>query len=137
MIFEKNWKYRNPNRRVTFHLGSDFTIGTYRQHEKSCVEWDHENNSWILVVYEGFAWNGLSWMPDFFDSDKNLRASMAHDALYGLISIGHIPFNNRKYADRLFRRVLKEDGQGIIARSIMYFFVRWFAGFACKPGEIR
>ena len=132
MRYEKNWKYRNETKEG-FFLGADFALTPGKIPECITTHMDNSTNVLTLWIHRGYRWNGLSWVPDFFDSEHNMRASLIHDVLYDMIRRGAIPYKQRKYADRLFRRILKKDGQGLISRSLMYFFVRWFAGFACKP----
>lgn len=132
MNYEKNWKYRN-RQDETFYLGRELTAKRDNLRSRVTIIYSVRTRMQKLVVHPGYTWNGLSWVPDFFDSERNMRASLAHDALYDLIRRGAIPYKQKKYADRVFRRVLKEDGTNIVMRSLMYFFVRWFAGFACKP----
>lgn len=50
---------------------------------------------------------------------KYIEASVIHDYLY------RQKFN-RKEADKLFRKIMKEDGVGFLTRNLFYFAVRFF-----------
>ncbi len=62
-----------------------------------------------LVVKSGYAWDGIS--GPVIDTDNNLRASLVHDALYQLIRQRKLSRKDHKdKADRLFKKMCKEDG---------------------------
>jgi len=62
-----------------------------------------------LVVKSGYAWDGTS--GPVLDTDNNLRASLVHDALYQLMRMRKISAKqNKDRADKLFRKMCKEDG---------------------------
>ena len=62
-----------------------------------------------LIVKSGYAWDGIS--GPVVDTDKNLRASLVHDALYQLMRLKKISAkDNKDKADKLFKKMCKEDG---------------------------
>lgn len=62
-----------------------------------------------LLVKSGYAWDGTS--GPVVDTVNNMRASLVHDALYQLMRMRKIPVkDNKKKADKLFRKMCKEDG---------------------------
>ncbi len=62
-----------------------------------------------LEIKSGYAWDGTS--GPVVDTTNNLRASLVHDALYQLMRKRKISAKEHKdRADRLFRKICKEDG---------------------------
>lgn len=91
----------------------------------------------ILLVDRGYTWDGPSGPT--IDSHKNLRASLAHDALYQLLRGGLLGApgskewaKNRKLADQLFRKHLRDDGMGWFRATYYYLGVRMFGGKHAK-----
>ena len=69
-----------------------------------------------LVISERYAWDGPSGPT--IDTPDTLRASLVHDALYQLMSLGLLDHRqHRNQADRLLRDIMIEDGRTILARS--------------------
>ena len=60
-----------------------------------------------LTLQKGFTWDGASGI---IDRATNLRASVAHDALYRLMREGYLSHNDWRIADAVFARCLREDG---------------------------
>ena len=63
-----------------------------------------------LLILPGFEWDGASGPA--IDCKSNMRASMVHDCLYGMISRRELRPKgwHRKRADLLFRKMLVKDG---------------------------
>jgi hypothetical protein len=88
----------------------------------------------ILVVSERYAWDGPSGPT--WDTKDTLRASLVHDALYQLMSMGLI--DHRQYrtrADQLLRDIMLEDGRIILSRHDKGFS-EWVIG-AINPIRSR
>ena len=64
----------------------------------------------ILRILPGYAWDGPSGPT--FDTPAFMRGSLYHDALYQLMSEGHIPWRHQEAADRLLWKTCREDGMG-------------------------
>lgn len=91
-----------------------------------------------LIISERYAWDGPSGPT--FDTKNSLRASLVHDALYQLLSLGLIGQEHRQRADELLRDVIIEDSQTSRLRLIWkarawtwYYAVRWAAARAAAP----
>jgi len=62
-----------------------------------------------LSIKPGYCWDGSSSIA--IDSDKDMRASLVHDALYQLMRMGILDYKTqRKAADELYRDMCVEDG---------------------------
>ena len=82
----------------------------------------------ILAVYPPYRWDGPSGPT--LDTPSVMRASLAHDVLYGMIARGELPDNARKQVDQLFRRQLLDDKTWRLRSWWMYAAVRLFGGIA-------
>ena len=98
------------------------------------VEFISLNSNGNLVVKKGYAWDGVS--GPVADSEANMRASLVHDVLYQLMREGHLDFEKqRKYADKLFKKICIEDGVPHFLASGYYEVLRLFAESAAKPSS--
>ena len=79
-----------------------------------------------LTIAERYAYDGASG-PTWHDK-TNMKSSLIHDALYGLMREGHLDKSYRKYADELFRQMCLEDGMGKFRAWYYYNAVRIFGG---------
>lgn len=79
-----------------------------------------------LTIKTGFMWDGPSGPT--VDDKTNMRAAAVHDALYRSIVLGHIDYSMRKKIDKIFHRMLIEDGMGRFRARYYYLGVRWFGG---------
>ena len=84
-----------------------------------------------LCIKACYAWDGASGPT--VDTKATMYAGLVHDALYQLIRLGILPPGARKEADKLFRRLLKEDGMPFIRRWYFYRAVRWFGAASARP----
>lgn len=91
----------------------------------------------IVLVHRGFTWDGASGPT--FDDSTNMRASLAHDALYYLLREGLLGDHgskewakNRKIADQIFYKMLREDGMHWFRAKYYYLGVRLFGGKHAK-----
>ena len=85
-----------------------------------------------LTIKKGYAWDGPS--GPVVDTKENLRASLVHDALYQLMRNEELSTRrHRKTADRLFRRICKEDGVSSMTANIYYNALRRFGKPAASP----
>lgn len=84
-----------------------------------------------LIISERYAWDGPSGPT--FDTTNSLRASLVHDALYQLLSLGLIGQEHRQRADELLRDIAIEDGMWKARAWTWYYAVRWAAAGAAAP----
>ncbi len=86
-----------------------------------------------LTVFSGYAWN----VPGgaLVGAASFMRASLVHNALYQLMRRRAISDEYRLYADRLLRKMCREDGLGRIGAWLVYCAVRWFGEPAALPYE--
>lgn len=86
-----------------------------------------------LTLEDGFGWDGASGPA--FDTPSFMRPSAVHDAIYRLMRLGLLPESLRPIADRIMRRMCKEDGMWAPRRWWCYWAVRRGAAGAAAPGS--
>lgn len=89
------------------------------EHESRLIELDR---SGLLTIKEGFTWDFGSGPA--IDTPDMVYGSLAHDALYRLMILKVIPWNQRRKIDRYFQCLLKEAGMGWMRRQWVYAGVR-------------
>lgn len=88
-----------------------------------------------LTIKANFAWDGPSGPA--IDTKTFMRASLVHDAIYGLIRDGYLTKADRLYADQLLREMCVEDGMSSIRAWWVYVAVRSFAARAVDGNSSR
>lgn len=86
-----------------------------------------------IVIKKGYAWDGPSGPT--IDTLNFMRGSLVHDALYQLMREGKLKKTHRKSADKLLRKMCKEDGMSSIRASWVYYAVRMFGKKHTKSGK--
>lgn len=88
-----------------------------------------------LLVGENYAWDGCSGPT--IDTKDSMQAGLAHDAVYNLFRLNLLPRTdfNRKLADDLFKRILREDGMGAIRAAYWHGAVRAFGESSTRPQQ--
>lgn len=76
-----------------------------------------------LYIHKGFCWDGASGA---FDTKNIMRGSCVHDAFCNLHQKGLIDNDQRKQADKLLYKLIKQDGMSSIRAKIVYEAVRKF-----------
>ena len=101
-----------------------------RTESGSYVERD-ESSRWLvlrpegeLLILEGYAWDGASGPA--MDTKSIMRGALVHDGLYQLMREGGLPLSYRKTADKLLRKMCREDGMMRIRAWWVYLAVRIF-----------
>ena len=77
-----------------------------------------------LLILKDYAWDGASGPT--MDTQSIMRASLVHDGLYQLMRDGGLPLSYRKPADKLLRKMCREDGMMWIRAWWVYLAVRIF-----------
>lgn len=67
----------------------------------------------LLIIFRGYAWNGVSGIPDFKFA---LLASLFHDALYQLIAEGKLALAWRDECDRVLQKVVTENSNALFGK---------------------
>ena len=75
-----------------------------------CGEFLEIDSYGFLTIRAGYAWDGASGPT--LDTKDTMRGSLVHDALYQLMRLGAIHRANRKAADKIIKRICREDGMG-------------------------
>lgn len=86
-----------------------------------------------MIVCAGYAWDGASGPA--INTKNSLRATLVHDVLYQSMREGGLRFteDSRKWADREFLLILKEDGMVLLRRRIWHGVVRAFGKPNAQP----
>lgn len=87
-----------------------------------------------LIVLSGYCWDGPSGPT--IDTKNSMRGSLIHDALYQLIREGILKESDRKTADVIFLKILREDGMNRLRSWIWYRAVRRRGGAYVKDDTL-
>ena len=116
-----------------YELTEDATFVTpIRVNEPFSYSVDRDKESrWIilrpsgeLLILEGYAWDGASGPA--MDTKSIMRGALVHDGLYQLMREGDLPLSYRKPADKLLRKMCREDGMFWLRAWWVYWAVRIF-----------
>ena len=77
-----------------------------------------------LRLRKGYAWDGASGPA--MDTQSIMRGALAHDGLYQLMRDAGLDLSYRKPADKLLRRMCREDGMFWLRAWWVYLAVRIF-----------
>jgi len=80
------------------------------------------NRNGELYLAPGYVWDFGSGPA--VDTPDMVLASLAHDAFYELMVLGHLPWTNRKKVDRYFLQLLKSFNMPWWRRAWVYLGVR-------------
>lgn len=82
-----------------------------------CGEWSVISNHGLLIIKDGYAWDGgsspfasIPLIGGWTRTKATIRCSLVHDALYQLIRTGFLPHNYKAAADMLLHDIAIEDG---------------------------
>lgn len=110
-----DWKYR---------ITKAFTIQTdIKPAETLRTNFTTLTTAGRLYIHKGFCWDGASGA---FDTENIMRGSAVHDAFCNLQQKGLITTDQRKQADKLFYKLIKQDGMSDLRAKIIYEAVRKF-----------
>src|SRR5690606_37517417 len=90
--------------------------------------WAERGPSGVLVVREGYTWDGASGPA--IDTPSVMDAALAHDVLYEFIARGLLPWSTRKAADKTLLHLCQEAKMPGWRSQYIYWAVRLFGGFA-------
>ncbi|MFH1982363.1 MAG: DUF1353 domain-containing protein [Pseudomonadota bacterium] len=89
-----------------------------------------------LTIKSGYAWDGTS--GPVVDTDRNLRASLVHDALYQLMRKRKLSSQAHKDdADKLFRKLCVADGVPAAVAGIYYEALKKLGKPATDPKNAK
>ncbi len=88
-----------------------------------------------LLILKGYAWDGPSGPT--FDTKNFMRGSLVHDCLYQLMREGMLPQNFRKSADKLLRKMCRQDGMNRFRAWIVYQGVRLGGAGSARPPKTK
>ncbi|SDW60248.1 DUF1353 domain-containing protein [Nitrosomonas oligotropha] len=77
--------------------------------------------SGVLTIKKNYAWDGAS--GPVLDTQRIMRGSLVHDALYQLMREEHLPQKARENADWLLREICIEDGMSKFNADLVYLAV--------------
>lgn len=87
-----------------------------------------------MVVRKGYSWDGASGPT--IDTRNTVVGSLVHDVLYQACREGMIEFECWKDADKVLRRVLREQGEMAWLRRNLWYSGLWaMRGRAARPAK--
>lgn len=89
----------------------------------------------MLRIGAGYAWDGASGPA--IDTLNFMRGSLVHDALYQLIRLGVLSYEDRAAADELLYHLVREDGMWLPRAAWVYSAVRLFGGAFMQANHNR
>ena len=118
-----------------YELTEDFSAPTPIRHHR----WHHAPTSGrpfvslstkgVIHLRKGYAWDGASGA---MDTGSIMRASLVHDGFYQLMREAGLDISYRKPADKLLRKMCREDGMAWGRAWWVYWAVRVFGRWAAS-----
>jgi hypothetical protein len=84
-----------------------------------------------LTIKGGYAWDGCRGPT--IDTKNTFIAGIVHDVLYQSIRKGFLPIEDKQIVDKIFYRLLRENGMSWLRANYFYLGVKWFGGSSLKP----
>lgn len=130
MIFYKK------RRRYKYTLFADYQHPTnIRPSHSISTKFIDLDSSGLLTIKKNYAWDGAS--GPVFDTQRIMRGSLVHDALYQLMREKHLPQKARENADWLLREICLEDGMPKFNAELVYLAVDLFGKPYTKPDLLQ
>ncbi len=123
--YQKGYK----NRLHETHKGNIAIYPEVRVESKFGVSYPNGN----VEIFEGFMWDGCSGPT--IATKSTVRAGSVHDFLYYLMRHELLEQHWRAQADKVFRRILLEDGCSWLRAWVYWKSVRLFGKFAASPAN--
>ena len=135
--FRKGYEYQlaeNYERIVSIHLAPRYAD---IEEEFIALRRNDETLQGVLQITSGYAWDGTSGLA--FDTKNFMEGSLIHDAIYQLIRMKRLPFDNatRIAADDEIILSCKEHGISWVRRRWVWRGLRVFAKSAANPKDRR
>ena len=111
----KDWKYRILK---TYSLQTDIIPPKKIQTKFSTL-----STAGRLYIHKGFCWDGASGA---IDTKNIMRGTACHDAFCNWQQLGLITIDQRKQADKLLYKLIKQDGMSSLRAKVIYEAVRKF-----------
>ena len=115
---EKKWQL--DQERASYYIGIE---GSFKN------DYLMLEDGWLTCFFE-YEWDGASGPA--IDTANAMGPSMFHDAWYQLMRIGFLSRKTRKKADKMLRKMCRENGMTRARSAYWYLFVRIFAGASAK-----
>jgi len=125
ITYKKGYKYQlSTDYSTTIDFKPDKVVGN---------KYVQLNPDGVLTIKEGYAWDGASGPA--IDTHTIMRGSLVHDALYQLMRIGALEFNekNRDKADRIIRAMCDSDSMIPLRATWVYLALKLFGKPAADP----
>lgn len=125
-----NFYYRNLHL-YKYQLTSTYSLNINIKGHKYTSQYLTLCKNGMLYIKKWYAWDGPSGPT--IDTKTFMRGSLVHDALYQLLRLKIIPFKYRLHADKLLKKICREDGMNKLRAWYVYHAVRIFASkYACQ-----
>ena len=132
------WKWR---RKYKYELTQDHTMWLrdlpagiqLKEHRSKYIELTkNSHGEWWLTVKKGYQWDGTSGYITI-DTKSSMRGGLIHDVLFQLMRERVLAQNCFEWVNRLFRKILLEDGFSRFRASYYFFAVQHFARRFARP----
>ncbi len=125
---------KRPGRKYRYKLTRDYSHATSIRNRGGGNDYLQIDSAGNLDIHARYAWDGPSGPS--IDTKTFMRGSLVHDALYQLMRervLDHL--RDRMDADKLLRRICKEDGMHRFRRWYVYWILRAFGASAARPKD--
>ena len=122
--------YRELNR-YKYQLCEDFMYLTDIRGFEVDLDLVKLDKDGVLTILKFYAWDGPNGMGN--DGHAYMRASLVHDVLYQLIRLNKLTRDQVIVADKLFIKMLKDDGMSVFRAWYWYAGLRLANGKAARP----
>lgn len=123
--------YYRELKRYKYQLSEDFMYLTSIKGFVVDLDLIKLDSDGALTILKYYAWDGASGPT--IDSPASMRASLVHDALYQLMRLEKVTQDKVIVADKLFRKMLLDDGMGAFRAWYWYTGLRLANGRAARP----
>jgi len=120
-----------------YQLVADYSVSTgIKSDRTTSTRYIHMSKDGELLIKAGYASDGGSGPT--IDTKNTMRGVFVHDALFQLMRQGHLNHKvHRKQADKLLRKMLREDGMSWVRAAIWYYGLRIGGRKAALPESVK